>query len=115
MTRIVPPLHERHAPTTLQEAFYAALEAYEDWELDQPEPTVLFDDKDVPISSIFGRMRNSDDIVPEKVRLLVPAELNALVVETPQTDVTYSVFARPLRELALERLREAGDFSAAPP
>lgn len=35
------------------------------------EPTVMFEEKEVPISSIFGRMRTCFDIVPERVRATV--------------------------------------------
>ena len=53
MTRVIPALHERHASTALQEAFYEALEGYDGWTLGQAEPSVLLEGKEVPISSIF--------------------------------------------------------------
>lgn len=108
MTRVVPTLHDRHAPTALQEAFYEALEAYDGWTLGEAEPSVLLDGKEVQISSIFGRMRTCDDIMPEKARLVLrtatgwPDELRG-------KEVTYAPVASHMRGLVLERLRsEAG-------
>lgn len=106
MNRIVPPLHDRHAPTSLQDAFYEAMEVYEDWTLFDPEPVVRFEDKEVPVSSIFGRMRTSDDIVPEKVRLAFRAAASPLSADFQSRELTYSVVASRMRELCLERLRD---------
>lgn len=75
MNRVVPPLHESHASIYLQEAFEKALEAFDQWSLGRDEPFVRLDDKDVPISSIFGRMRTSDDIMPERMRMLAQSLL----------------------------------------
>ena len=115
MTRVVPALHDRHAPTTLQEAFYAALEAYDEWRLDEDEPSVRFEDRDVPISSIFGRMRASDDLVPEKVRLAYRDAAAPLADEADDSDLTYAQVAVRMRELSLERLRDTPQETAKMP
>ena len=106
MNRIVPPLHDRHAPTTLQDAFYEAMEIYEDWALLDPEPMVRLEGKEVPVSSIFGRMRGSDDIVPEKVRLAFRAAASPLSADLASRDLTYAIVASRMRELCLDRLRD---------
>ena len=106
MNRVVPALHDRHAPTSLQEAFYEALEAYDDWALHAPEPSVRLEDKDIPVSSIFGRMRTSDDLVPEKVRLAFHAAAAPLNDGLDSRELTYAAVAIRMRELCLERLRE---------
>lgn len=112
MTRVIPALHERHAPTALQEAFYEALEPYDGWMLGEVEPSVSLDGKLVPISSIFGRMRTSDDIIPEKARLVVrTAAAPAYDLATPE--LTYAPVASHMRELVLERLRSEGAQSSS--
>lgn len=107
MNRVVPALHDRHAPITLQEAFHEAIDAFDDWQLGMSEPAVKFEDKDIAISSIFGRMRHSEDVAPEKVRL---AYLAAVGQEPPDVAkgarFTYGQAAARLRELSLERLRD---------
>jgi hypothetical protein len=111
MTRVIPALHERHAPTTLQDAFYEALEAYDGWTPGQGEPSVMPEGKDVPISSIFGRMRTSDDVMPEMARLVLRAA-TALADQLATAEPTYAPVASHMRELVLERLRsEAGETS----
>lgn len=109
MTRVIPSLHDRHAPTSLQDAFYEALEAYDSWSIGEGEPSVPLDGKSVPISSVFGRMRTSDDVVPEKARLILRTE-HALAEKLAMPELTYASVAPYMRELVLERLRaEAGD------
>lgn len=107
MTRVIPSLHERHAPTALQEAFYEALEAFDGWTLGEAEPSVLLEGKDVPISSIFGRMRTSDDIIPEKARLVVRTAAT-ISYDLANPELTYAPVASHMRELVLERLRSEG-------
>lgn len=101
MSRVVPPLHDRHASIGLQDAFLDAVDAFEDWQPGQQEPTVAFEGKDVPISSIFGRLRTSEDLMPEKTKLAVASVLS----EWDAAAATYSDAATRLREGALERLK----------
>jgi hypothetical protein len=107
MTRVLPVLHDRHASTALQDAFFQALEAFEDWGTDDDEPRIRFEEKDVPISSIFGRMRASDDLIPQKVRLALGDDLLSSD-EKSDPGLTYGTVARHLREQAIARLKEAG-------
>ncbi|HWK15528.1 MAG TPA: hypothetical protein VNS02_14105 [Rhizobiaceae bacterium] len=106
MTRVVPALHDRHAPISLQDAFLDAVEAFEGWQQGQDEPAIAFEDKLIPISSIFGRMRTSDDIAPEKVRLAYSATVGDDPDLPDMRAFTYGYAASRLRELSLEILRD---------
>ncbi|MFK4824359.1 hypothetical protein ACI0FM_06100 [Paenochrobactrum sp. BZR 588] len=64
MTSLLPPLHEGHAPIYLHQAFHHAIEAYEDWESGQAEPSVIINGKPTRISVIFRRLWNCNDIIP---------------------------------------------------
>lgn len=110
MTRIVPPLHEGHASIILQEAFLEAVEAFAAWQEGGDEPTVSYEDKDVPISSIFGRFRTSNDLLPQKARLAVDDILGG----AEGLGDTYSGAASELRELSLQRLKADGQKSYRP-
>jgi len=106
MTRVVPALHDRHAPISLQDAFLDAIEAFDEWRHGQEEPTIAFEEKLIPISSIFGRMRTSDDIAPEKVLLAYSATIGNDPDAPDRHAFTYGYAAGRLRELSLEMLRE---------
>lgn len=107
MTRTLPPLHEGHAPIHLQQAFSDAVDAYEDWGLHMEEPKVRFEDKDVPISSIFGRMRTCDDILPERLLAAVTAIAGDRALQLGASGrVTYAEAALLLRAGCVERLRD---------
>lgn len=103
MTRLLPPLHEGHAPIFLHLAFDDALEAYGEWAMSETEPTVDFEDKQVPISSLFGRMRNCTDFLPARVQ----DRVNELVGGTPVVgqSSTYAQAAHAMRALCVERLK----------
>jgi len=103
MTRLLPPLHEGHAPIFLHLAFDEALEAYDEWGLAQPEPTVEFEGLQVPISSLFGRMRSCTDILPARVldrvsELLGPGSVKG-------SSPTYAEAAVAMRVICVERLK----------
>ncbi|GLS28337.1 hypothetical protein SAMN04488498_11596 [Mesorhizobium albiziae] len=105
MTRLLPALHEGHAPIYLHQAFADALDAYEGWERGMTEPLVELEGVSVPISSVFGRMRSCSDLLPvrilEDVAAVVPERLFAFGEE----HLTYADAARVLRALCVERLR----------
>lgn len=105
MTRVVPRLHERHAPIGLQNAFFDALEAFEEWEAGAREPAVDLEGSAIPVSSIFGRMRTSEDLVPQKVELAFRSAVGEEEVAAAPNPLTYSYVAARMRELSLERLR----------
>ena len=103
MTRLLPPLYEGHAPIFLHLAFDEALEAYDEWSLARPEPTVEFEGLQVPISSLFGRMRSCTDILPGRVvdrvnELLSPDSITG-------TNPTYAEAALAMRAICVERLK----------
>ncbi|TKT75243.1 hypothetical protein [Aquamicrobium sp. LC103] len=107
MTRILPALYEGHAPIHLHEAFSSALDAYEEWGLGVDEPTVRFEDRDVPISSVFGRMRTCFDILPSRLMDAV-AELTGERGShlERQDQPTFADAALVLRAMCVERLRD---------
>jgi hypothetical protein len=71
MLNFLPDLHEGHAPITLQHVFGDALEAYDAWEDERAEPMVIYEDKIVPIGTIFESMRECTDILPRTMADLV--------------------------------------------
>jgi len=107
MSRLLPPLHEGHAPIILHLAFEDALEAYDAWRLAQDEPVVAFEGRNVPISSLFGRMRTCTDLLPGRIR----DEVNDLlgVNALDDANATYAEAAFALRALCVERLRHAAN------
>ncbi|ALA18606.1 MULTISPECIES: hypothetical protein [Chelatococcus] len=108
MTRRLPALHEGHAPIELHEAFAHALEAFEHWDRRTAEPRVRFDGRDVPISSVFGRMRTCFDILPLRLREAVADVVGggaAAVAEDGRA--TFADAAVHLRAMCLRRLRRA--------
>lgn len=106
MTRTLPALHEGHAPFHLHQAFADALDAYEDWLPGQPEPVVLLDARNVPISAIFGRMRTCFDILPSRLAAIVEGIVGAgAVVAREGGQVTYADAAIVLRAKCVDRLK----------
>jgi hypothetical protein len=105
MTRLLPALHEGHAPIYLHQAFSDALDAYEGWRREAEEPVVELDGVGVPISSVFGRMRNCTDILPVRVLEDVAAVVPERLFPFGDEQTTYADAARVLRALCVERLR----------
>lgn len=106
MTRVLPALHEGHAPIYLHHAFSDALDAYEAWGLHADEPSVRFDGRDVPISAIFGRMRSCHDILPERILGAVVDVVGEAHFRTDGAGVTYAAAAIVLRAMCVARLRD---------
>ncbi|EBX4817138.1 hypothetical protein DRY87_26320, partial [Salmonella enterica subsp. enterica serovar Newport] len=90
MTRTLPALHEGHAPFHLHQAFADALDAFEDWLPGQAEPTILVEERQVPISAIFGRMRTCDDLLPARLTDIAVAIIGADAVVPAEGHVTYA-------------------------
>jgi hypothetical protein len=116
MTNVLPPLHQGHAPITLQELFREALYAYEEWDAELTEPIVTFEGKILPISAVFESMRDCTDIVPNVIvgavteRLTKPWE-----GEGPLDQMTFSTAARVMGVLVRKRLfANGGGIAAAP-
>ncbi|WP_139973909.1 hypothetical protein [Ochrobactrum sp. CGA5] len=77
MSSLLPPLHDGHAPIYLHHAFQNAVNAYEDWALEESEPSVQVNGKITRISVVFRRLWNCTDMVPrhtlEALRDIVPS------------------------------------------
>ncbi|MBX3566763.1 MAG: hypothetical protein KF914_01810 [Rhizobiaceae bacterium] len=109
MKRILPALHEGHAPVDLHNAFADALDAFDDWGLGAPEPAVEFGGDQVAISAVFGRMRTCDDILPERLRLAVDDIVGPGALDTgASAPVRLADAALRLRALCVERLTKGG-------
>lgn len=105
MTNVLPPLHEGHAPFTLQQLFREAVDAFEEWDTEVTEPIVTFDGRILPISTVFEAMRGCSDIMPANLlgaiteRLTKPWE-----GEGPIDQMTFSTAARIMNVLVRKRL-----------
>lgn len=109
MTNFLPALYEGHAPITLQNLFRDALEAYDDWDEDMPEPIVSFEGKVVPISAVFDWMRPCTDIMPANMLGIVTDRLTKPWSGTgPLDEMTVSTAARVMSVLVRRRLRRFG-------
>ncbi|MDQ6437656.1 hypothetical protein RB623_26700 [Mesorhizobium sp. LHD-90] len=104
MTRVLPPLHEGHAPIFLHYAFQDALDAYEEWGLYQDEPKVELEGRRIPISSVFGRMRTCTDMLPARTLDAVRDVLGQRASDL-STEAVYAEAAFLMRALCVERLR----------
>lgn len=106
MTRVLPPLHEGHAPIFLHQAFDDALEAYQQWGLHTDEPAVLLERRDVPISAVFGRMRSCTDLMPARILQEVRATAGERASGLRGDSPTYAEAAFLMRALCVSRLRQ---------
>ena len=110
MVYALPPLHNGHAPITLQELFRDALDAFENWDaLDLNEPLVTFDGKVLPISMVFDAMRECTDILPMNIVGAVTERLTKKWEgEGPLDEMTFSTAARVMGVLVRKRLFSNG-------
>ncbi|HEV7306141.1 hypothetical protein [Ensifer sp.] len=109
MTNFLPALHEGHASITLQNLFRDALEAYDDWGANMPEPIVVFEGKRVPISDVFDWMKPCTDIMPANLIGIVTDRLNKpWNGEGPLDKMTVSTAARVMSVLTRRQLRDFG-------
>ena len=114
MTNVLPPLHEGHAPFTLQQLFRDAVDAFEEWDNEVTEPIVTFEGRIVPISTVFEALRGCTDIMPGNLlgaiteRLRKPWE-----GEGPQDMMNFSTAARIMGVLVRKRLLSADPLVAA--
>lgn len=117
MMRLLPALHEGHAPIYLHQAFEDALEAYAGWSMGESEPTVLFEGREIAVSHVFGRMRQCSDLLPERMLLEVRDLIEAEGWTLPDGVVLFADAAFVLRALCVKRLRDmqpAGRPAAVP-
>lgn len=105
MTRLLPILHDGHAPIGLHFAFEEALEAFEAWEPGMPEPAVPFEGRQVRVSAIFGRMRRCSDLLPQRVLDHVCEVVGNRSAAFEADSATYAEAAFLLRALCVEHLR----------
>ncbi|MCA1493444.1 hypothetical protein [Sinorhizobium alkalisoli] len=109
MTNFLPELYEGHAPITLQTLFRDALEAYDDWEEDMPEPIVTFEGKVLPISAVFEWMRPCTDILPANMLGIITDQLTKPWRGSgPLDEMTFSTAARVMSILVRRRLMRFG-------
>ncbi|MDL2405221.1 hypothetical protein PY650_06045 [Rhizobium calliandrae] len=105
MSNALPPLHEGHAPITLQQLFREALYAFEEWDTEVTEPIVMFEGKVVPVSVVFEAMRECTDIVPNNIVTAVTERLTKpWEGEGPLDTMTFSTAARVMGVLVRKRL-----------
>ncbi|ENN87262.1 hypothetical protein RHSP_25324 [Rhizobium freirei PRF 81] len=105
MSNALPPLHEGHAPITLQQLFREALYAFEEWETEVTEPIVTFEARIVPIGVVFEAMRECTDIVPNNIVSAVTERLTKpWAGEGPLDTMTFSTAARVMGVLVRKRL-----------
>ncbi|MBB5572817.1 MULTISPECIES: hypothetical protein [Rhizobium] len=105
MSNALPPLHEGHAPITLQQLFREALYAFEEWDTEVTEPIVMFEGKIIPVSVVFEAMRECTDIVPNNIVSAVTERLTKpWEGEGPLDTMTFSTAARVMGVLVRKRL-----------
>jgi hypothetical protein len=104
MMNFLPDLYEGHAPITLQHLFGEALEAFDAWEEERPEPTVIYEDHLVPIGIVFDSMRNCTDLLPRAMSDIISDNLAKPAGSTDPLDgVTFSGAAGIMTELVHKR------------
>jgi hypothetical protein len=105
MSNALPPLHEGHAPITLQQLFRDALYAFEEWDSEVTEPIVMYEGKIYPISAVFEAMRACTDIVPNAIVSAVTERLTKpWEGEGPLDMMSFSTAARVMGVLVRKRL-----------
>lgn len=114
MLRLLPALHEGHAPIYLHQAFEDALDAFSAWSRDEAEPSVLFDGVDIPISRVFGRMRQCTDQLPERLFFEAKAAVERENGSLPDGPIAFAEASGVLRALCVTRLRDATRSSRLP-
>ena len=112
MLNFLPDLHEGHAPITLQQLFGDALEAFDGWEDERAEPTVIYEDQLLPIGVVFQSMRACTDILPRAMADIVADTLARDPAATGAEVVTFGDAAR-LATTLVEQRRLYGETAIA--
>ena len=112
MLNFLPDLYEGHAPITLQQLFGDALEAFDTWEDERPEPTVIYQDRLVPISVVFESMRDCTDILPRTMADIIAGKLTDEAAASRLESITFADASRIVGELIGQR-RLYGESSIA--
>ena len=66
-----------------------------------------FEDRMIPISSVFGRMRTCTDLLPWRIEGDVLDIVGNALVSSREKSITYADAALVLRALCVKRLRRA--------
>ena len=66
--KVLPDLHQGHAPVTLHLAFHEAVELFEEWSEAAEEPAVSVEGNAIPISDVFAKMLGCTDLMPLRTR-----------------------------------------------
>lgn len=110
MLNFLPDLHEGHAPITLQQLFGDALEAFDAWEDERAEPTVVYEDRLLPIGAVFESMLGCTDILPHAMADILADKLGN---DAAGTDIlTFSDAARTAGAV-VEQRRLCGEAAIA--
>ncbi len=112
MPRFLPPLHEGHAPITLQQLFGDALHAFDAWDDERAEPAVIFEDHLVPISTVFESMRACTDLLPRTMADIVVEKIADDPKATAPENLTFADAARIAGTL-IEQRRLYGEAAIA--
>ncbi len=115
MTNLLPPLHNGHAPITLQQLFRDAVDAFEEWDAGAAEPVVIYEGTIVPVTAVFEAMRECTDILPNNLIGAITDRLTKPWVGSgPLDEMTFSTAARVLTVLSKKQVRShgSGDISA---
>ena len=103
MMNFLPDLHEGHAPITLQQLFGDALEAFEAWEDERAEPTVIYEDQLLLIGTVFESMRDCTDILPRTLADILADTLARNPVAAEAEITTFGDAARLATALTQQR------------
>ena len=115
MPHALPPLHDGHAPITLQQLFRDALYAFEEWDKEPSEPLVTFEERVIPISVAFEALRDCTDIVPRNIVGSVTDRLTKpWAGEGPLDEMQFSTAARVMAVLVRKHHLAIGSLSPAP-
>lgn len=114
MSKVLPDLHQGHAPIALHHAFHDALESLEDWTNDQIEPHIHVEGHVFPVADVFARMLECTDLIPLRTREMLSAITQSVRdVPTVENGDTYARWASLM--LTLHKVRFAGARAMLPP
>jgi hypothetical protein len=98
-TATSPQTKSQPTPLAIREAFVDAIEAFADWTLDQPQPTLPFGNDDITLSRACQAVLNCQSPIPKSCR-----ETLAYCDVAPK-DNTYAAAARAMLEAIKVRIR----------
>jgi hypothetical protein len=109
MDRLLPELHQGHAPITLHQLFREALETYDDWGDAAGMPVVVYEETHVPIIAVFEHMRDCTDILPNNMVGAITERLTKpWSGEGSLDEMTFSTAARIMCVLVRKKISRHG-------